>query len=493
MSMITPLLLLSGLIGAHAQTSRTITFKNSCSKDVWLTPTSGSSGTCAAGCPESSTCNTDNGYCYFDNPTPSSGTYRITAGGTNTIVYPFYNNGIDTQWNGNYAFCEDGMTCNQDAATCDSNGCGVASGPYALAEFDFSKTGSDFYDISAIAGVSVPFSITPESPNLDSSNPYTCGNPGSSSPSAGLGAASWKVTVPSVEYQWVTPSSATPTTCSADSDCGSGENCGLVYSSGAFNLVCGALSGYWTAGSVCGINGGTTYMNCASALTNGPYTGTDSAFYGCGDTSGSCYQPGADTACCGCVNWQDVLASGAVPSSTELCVNTNPTWTSIVQPTIQFLKTGCPNCYTFPYDDMSSTFTCSNVVGGYNNQNYTIEARTQIEGAVKGSPVVLFMKGTPDMPQCGFSRAAIQVLDLHGVPPEKMKTYNVLEDQELRNGIKEYSDWPTIPQLYVSGEFVGGCDILLGMHQSGELATLLESKDVIPKAAPAEAESTPAS
>ncbi|KZP30508.1 glutaredoxin [Athelia psychrophila] len=115
------------------------------------------------------------------------------------------------------------------------------------------------------------------------------------------------------------------------------------------------------------------------------------------------------------------------------------------------------------------------------------QARTQIEGAVKASPVVLFMKGTPAMPQCGFSRAAIQVLDLHGVPPEKMKTFDVLEDQELRNGIKEFSDWPTIPQLYVGGEFVGGCDILLGMHQSGELATLLESNDIIPKA-PAEAE-----
>jgi len=120
------------------------------------------------------------------------------------------------------------------------------------------------------------------------------------------------------------------------------------------------------------------------------------------------------------------------------------------------------------------------------------QARSQIEGAVKGSPVVLFMKGTPDMPQCGFSRAAIQVLDLHGVPAEKMKTYNVLEDQELRNGIKEFSDWPTIPQLYVSGEFVGGCDILLGMHQSGELETLLQSKDIIPNSAPVEAESTPA-
>jgi len=76
-----------------------------------------------------------------------------------------------------------------------------------------------------------------------------------------------------------------------------------------------------------------------------------------------------------------------------------------------------------------------------------------------------------------------------------MKTFDVLEDQELRTGIKEFSEWPTIPQLYVGGEFVGGCDILIGMHQSGELATLLESNDAIPKTSPAtsESESSPAS
>jgi len=102
------------------------------------------------------------------------------------------------------------------------------------------------------------------------------------------------------------------------------------------------------------------------------------------------------------------------------------------------------------------------------------------------------MKGTPSIPQCGFSRAAIQVLiDLHGVPKEKMTTYDVLEDQELRSGIKVFSEWPTIPQLYVGGEFVGGCDILLGMHQSGELATLLESHSIVPKTSPATGEPKP--
>ncbi|PPQ71898.1 hypothetical protein CVT24_006872 [Panaeolus cyanescens] len=111
----------------------------------------------------------------------------------------------------------------------------------------------------------------------------------------------------------------------------------------------------------------------------------------------------------------------------------------------------------------------------------TQEARSQIQKAIEASPVVLFMKGTPDQPQCGFSRAVVQILEMQGVPPEKLKAYNVLADPELRSGIKEFSDWPTIPQLYVNGEFVGGCDILLGMHQSGELETYFESKGIIPK------------
>jgi len=104
------------------------------------------------------------------------------------------------------------------------------------------------------------------------------------------------------------------------------------------------------------------------------------------------------------------------------------------------------------------------------------------------------MKGTPQLPECGFSRAVVQVLDMHGVPLEKMKTYNVLEDQELRNGIKEFSEWPTIPQVYVDGEFVGGCDILLGMHQNGELEKLLTSKSIIsPEDAPEATQKQPSS
>ncbi|OJT03334.1 Monothiol glutaredoxin-5, mitochondrial [Trametes pubescens] len=119
----------------------------------------------------------------------------------------------------------------------------------------------------------------------------------------------------------------------------------------------------------------------------------------------------------------------------------------------------------------------------------TQEARSKIQKAVTSMPVVLFMKGNPEAPQCGFSRAAVQVLDIHGVPPEKMQTFDVLEDSELRQSIKEFSDWPTIPQLYVNGEFVGGCDILLNMHQSGELADLFVKAGIVPPEEPQETQS----
>ncbi|KAL1584607.1 hypothetical protein WHR41_06993 [Cladosporium halotolerans] len=107
------------------------------------------------------------------------------------------------------------------------------------------------------------------------------------------------------------------------------------------------------------------------------------------------------------------------------------------------------------------------------------EVRSAIDKAVASAPVVLFMKGTPETPQCGFSRAAIQILGLQGVNPQKFTAFNVLEDEDLRQGIKEYSDWQTIPQLYVANEFVGGTDILMSMHQDGSLSKLLEEKDVL--------------
>lgn len=105
----------------------------------------------------------------------------------------------------------------------------------------------------------------------------------------------------------------------------------------------------------------------------------------------------------------------------------------------------------------------------------TNSAIERIQSDITENPVMLYMKGTAMFPQCGFSARVVQILTHMGVP---FKTANVLEDPEMRDGIKEFSNWPTIPQLYIKGEFVGGCDIVTEMFQSGELKTALEEKGV---------------
>jgi monothiol glutaredoxin len=104
----------------------------------------------------------------------------------------------------------------------------------------------------------------------------------------------------------------------------------------------------------------------------------------------------------------------------------------------------------------------------------TMDAQERIKQQVTGNRVVLYMKGTPQFPQCGFSALAVQVLNACGV--KDFTTVNVLADQEIREGIKHFANWPTIPQLYVNGEFVGGSDIMREMYQSGELQKLLETE-----------------
>ncbi|MBV1836578.1 Grx4 family monothiol glutaredoxin [Acetobacter estunensis] len=104
----------------------------------------------------------------------------------------------------------------------------------------------------------------------------------------------------------------------------------------------------------------------------------------------------------------------------------------------------------------------------------------RIQALIEENPVVLFMKGTPDFPQCGFSARVVQILNHLNVP---FRGENVLADPEIREGIKIFSDWPTIPQLYVKGEFIGGCDIVTEMAKSGELQTLLTEKGVTVNAA----------
>ena len=101
-----------------------------------------------------------------------------------------------------------------------------------------------------------------------------------------------------------------------------------------------------------------------------------------------------------------------------------------------------------------------------------MDVQELIKEQVTSNPVVLYIKGTPRAPMCGFSAKAVQILQANNLP--LFFSVNVLEDQAIREGIKVYANWPTIPQLYVRGEFIGGCDIMLEMHQSGELKALLE-------------------
>ncbi len=112
-----------------------------------------------------------------------------------------------------------------------------------------------------------------------------------------------------------------------------------------------------------------------------------------------------------------------------------------------------------------------------------MSVQDKIKAEVTGTDVVLFMKGTPQFPMCGFSGQVVQILDYLGVP---YKGVNVLEDEAIRQGIKDYANWPTIPQLYVKGEFIGGCDIVREMFQSGELQQHMTDNGV-PVKAPAKA------
>jgi monothiol glutaredoxin len=109
-----------------------------------------------------------------------------------------------------------------------------------------------------------------------------------------------------------------------------------------------------------------------------------------------------------------------------------------------------------------------------------MSATDRIKADIASNDIVLFMKGTPAMPQCGFSATVVHILDHVGV---KYKGVNVLADPEIRQGIKDFSNWPTIPQLYVKGEFVGGCDIVKEMFESGELRPFLEEQGIKPEAA----------
>jgi len=239
------------------------------------------------------------------------------------------------------------------------------------AEFTLGLNGADFYDVETINGHNIPLAMYAKTGVRRSSDPYFCGAPGAPSPQTPVGGCSWNLNPPSVYYNWVSTGGKS---CGSNSDCG-GQTCGLSNNVGQnprFKLTCGNLLGYWSADQICGIDNNFGYpFNCNQQL-GGPNAGmTLTMMYACSNGLPSCYADGAPNSCCGCQNWNQLGLN--VPSETTQCHNVNPNWQNLVLPTIQFLKAACPTSYTFPFDDMSSTFTCQDNAGGaYNSVSYDI-------------------------------------------------------------------------------------------------------------------------
>jgi hypothetical protein len=388
---VTVLLLLVSItftLSTSLSTSRTVTFVNQCGDDYFIAPTSAAAPFVAgvsacnsnADCETGSSCLLANHFCYYDVPTPTSGSFSVLAGQTNEIVFPFYNNGDSSHWCGNFGFCGGDMPCTQNEDVCNQDGCGVDLGPYNVAEINFLKTGDDYYDISNINGFNVPMSITPSvtsSSIFMPSNPYQCGAPGSPTPLTGLGISSWEPVPPSPYYQWVVPSSQV---CLSDSDCSNGDSCGLTNVIGRvpqFELTCGQLIGYWTADQACGLDPtnllqGAGPFGCTTPVLNGAIATTLGSMQGCGGTSGSGYSDNADSSSCGCQDWYKIFGADVVPLETGNCTASNPLWMAEILPTLTWVKEICPSCYVYPYDDKSSTFTCYLEENGYNVMNYTV-------------------------------------------------------------------------------------------------------------------------
>lgn len=368
------------------------------------------------------------GKCFWNNATPSNQSFELTTNATNSIRIPEYeSNGIGVVWSGVFGGRTGCTTGGCTSALCTSGTenaqgvCSLGAGfqqPATQSEPTFITfpTGStpslapDAYDVTLINGANVPMSMYPSNTSLipTSGNPYTCGASGynqlvgSGVTADSIGASDWQVSThqSNVAYRYVVPSTATPTRCAIDADCSSNQLCGLSYQSigsttapGSGHLVCGAFAGWFTADQICGTNNSFTSAidkNGSSVKNfqcNAPIAlGTMSNLYQCnGNYAVSCYSNPTTANCCGCVNWASqgtIIPVPSNPSYVGACNNANTTWTgafsSVNQPqvydSILFLKESCPSCYVYPFDDMSSSFTCTNGNSSTNNSvDYTIE------------------------------------------------------------------------------------------------------------------------
>eukprot|EP01112_Ceratiomyxa_fruticulosa_P011975 TRINITY_DN3299_c0_g1_i2.p1 TRINITY_DN3299_c0_g1~~TRINITY_DN3299_c0_g1_i2.p1 ORF type:complete len:695 (+),score=139.24 TRINITY_DN3299_c0_g1_i2:127-2211(+) len=399
-------LLLCVIQASFALVPRTLNIINQCENDYhWLVTTGADATadgtvTCAAGCNPWSSCNTDNGKCYFKPPT-YNGTLGMVAAGQ-TIQMTFHNYGSDTLWSGNVGFCQSGANCLSSSKSIYL-GMGLIAndlGPANLAEFTMLNQGLDYYDISNINGISASFEFGPVLQNECTNNgdPYFCGVAGAVNPiNSELAPSFWNFSNPDIRYKWVIPTSNPPVTCSQENpSCPNGLTCGLnlTYTTDTPQLVCGTQYGWWTADQLCAASPSINLFQCNDFYT---FNGANTKYrelYGCTKegSSGSCYSLGAQSDCCGCADWNDVFGYKMTPQITMPCQNTNSYWTQTVLPSLTWLKAACPTCYTYPYDDKSSSFTCAiwdESEKPYNTQNYTITLCPKPKAAVseqQGNP-----------------------------------------------------------------------------------------------------------
>ncbi len=403
-----------------ATNTRTLTFDNQCPYDVWMAFVGGG---------QINTCKTDadcdakpnvvagtfvcdpnaaggNGICNWKNPIPPNGNYRLPTGGAPvnvTLVENVYPLSATQHlvWSGVI-----GGRTSCTSTGCTTGDCGGGEGacpvgnglsqPAQQAEPTFQQE-SDFYDITGINGLNIPMSIEPQGVVRDAHNPYTCGAPGITVDQAGtggtIGGCSWSFVTPSFSYVWVAGGGGN---CTGHGDCNGagGEACGLSAVNIAANSAqhtCGKFMGYWTADQVCGMNSSYSQApySCNSAATNGTFTN----MYACSGTgySQSCYNSSGSTTCCGCQNWQEAPSNITIPSDDTIVKQCNATgngssnavWIANALPTLSWYKAACPPFYVYPFDDKSSTFSCTNNSSGVNSTNYKI---TYCPGGNSGAP-----------------------------------------------------------------------------------------------------------
>lgn len=373
----------------HTQKHRVVALVNQCPFPVWFGFISGATASKNGkkGCSSDNDCYAgsvcvDRGaggtQCFWENPKPSNDNYQLNAnGGTNFVQIPIYNNGLNSTWSGAVAGrtnCTNG-SCETGDCAGGTKGCPPGKGfnpPVTIAEFTFNNQARDYYDVEVINGINIPVEMSPNNKNTSNSDPYYCGNPGGAIPITTVGACQWNITPPSNDYKWVTKGGAV---CSDDGNCQLSQVCGLSFDpqkTPQLQKTCGKLLGFWSADQVCAIN--QTYgapFNCAMPLPAPEQHLSLFNLYGCAPTA-SCYQDNAKSNCCGCVNWDQIGIDVPPSPATKQCNNSNPFWATHVLPKLVWMKQACPTVYTYPYDDMSSTFTCDKMEDGLNTANYTI-------------------------------------------------------------------------------------------------------------------------